>query len=106
MKWRFEDRISKQMEAIKKVIVLCLLISLGPNVFLSSLVVMQGINDVITLNALKVFDEREMEVSGGRLNFYMSGVQAVSVCVLVGYQFLCGLKQSPRIALSFFVSKL
>lgn len=39
MKWRFENRISKQMEAIKK-----------------------GFNDVFPLRMLQIFDEREMEV--------------------------------------------
>ncbi|XP_019852268.1 PREDICTED: E3 ubiquitin-protein ligase NEDD4-like [Amphimedon queenslandica] len=40
MKWRFEDRCAKQMDAIKK-----------------------GISDIFPLQMLKVFDEREIEVS-------------------------------------------
>jgi len=39
MKWRFEHRINKQMEAIKK-----------------------GFNDVFPLRMLQIFDERELEV--------------------------------------------
>lgn len=49
MKWRFEDRISKQMEAIKK-----------------------GFNDIFNLKMLQVFDEREME-------YLLCGLAEISV---------------------------
>ena len=57
MKWRFEDRICKQMEAIKKVLTLAILFCLKIYRSLS-----QGFNDIFNLKMLQVFDEREMEV--------------------------------------------
>jgi hypothetical protein len=53
IKWRFVQRVSKQMTSFKNVII-CVLNIL--NLF-------QGLSDVIPLHKLKVFDEREVEVS-------------------------------------------
>ncbi|XP_065912323.1 E3 ubiquitin-protein ligase NEDD4-like [Dysidea avara] len=49
IKWRFEDRVKKQMDAFKK-----------------------GFEDIIPLNRLKIFDEREIE-------YLMSGLGEINV---------------------------
>ena len=58
IKWRFEDRIKVQMNAFKKASGSFLMQSLMMQSF-----TLQGFEDIIPLNRLKIFDEREVEVN-------------------------------------------
>ena len=66
MKWRFTDRVKKQMDAFLRVrntvlwcaLKICITLSLS-----LSLSLLQGFSDLIPLPLIKVFDERELEVS-------------------------------------------
>ena len=70
MKWRFTDRVQKQMDAFLKVHVRKSVHILHvwetpslPLFHLPSPSLSQGFSDLIPLPLIKVFDERELEVS-------------------------------------------
>ena len=66
MKWRFTDRVGKQMDAFLKVSSIAPFGYLIHSIFFS---ILQGFSDLIPLPLIKIFDERELEVSTS-INFF------------------------------------